>query len=992
MAGRGCRRGVLMGRKVIELFCWISSLAILCGVVSSTTYPGDIATLQAIKNSLVDSSNSLSTWGGGDPCGDGWVGVYCISADYPSDLTGSNFSYVTELRLLQLNLKGTLAAEIGDLSALKYLNFMWNQISGTIPTAIGKLKNLSFLLLSGNQLNGALPRELGFLPSLIRMQIDENNVSGQIPDSFAYPNLGKVQHIQLNNNSLDGGIPVGLTNLTTVEHLFLDSNNFTGSLPMQIASMPNLATIQLDNNQFDSIPEQFGTMPNLVRLSLRNCDLRGGIPDFSGSASLAVIDLSHNSLTGSIMNATQSANLTTVDLSSNLLSGTIPDSVGSLISLQILELRGNGITGEIPSNLSVNGQQSTIFDFQNNSITGVANSTDLLGVKGPDGNISVWLSGNPFCSAGPSHQNNVLCVPEDIAAYMDVGRVVSTPMAASPDQNSCSACKAPYALAPLSQSNGCQCALPITVQWQLESPSFYVFDPYVQQLQAYLATGLNVDVNQVQIQNYVYRPSYRLLFTILLFPPGAQFDDSEAARIYSVFANWKLPSSVLFGPYDLISFSVPAKVSSGKSSGLSKAAIVGIVVGVVAFVVLKTLCMYYVLKYWLTWRNKKKGEKPDAKSSRKPTTFKRRSFSGMKVASVKEFTFDEIAKATDNFSDEKLVGEGGYGKVYSGTLEDGQKVAVKRAEEGSYQGSIEFETEIQLLSRVHHKNLVALIGYCNDQGEQVLVYEFVAYGSLLWHLSPAARVPLTFLTRLQIALDSARGIHYLHTQADPPIYHRDVKASNILLDEKFHAKVSDFGLSKLAPQPDLAGMVGYVSTVVKGTPGYLDPEYFKTHRLTDKSDVYSFGVVLLVLVTGQQPITDGKNLVREVNIAYDDGALSRVVDVRIRGAYSQRAMDIITRLALVCCRDNPDERPTIGEVVTQLEDLWKETYYDSSEDGNTADAYSGDLRNDNPRSEDSFFELDPSKNSSQTSSTVWSSSGNPDSGGSVPNINIVNPR
>ena len=192
MVGGGNHGGVLIDGRRYGIICWVFNMAVLCGVVSSSTNPGDIAALQAIHLSLVDSSNSLSSWGGGDPCSDGWVGVYCIAADYPSSFNGSSFSHATELRLLRLNLHGSLAHEIGNLSALKYLNFMWNQISGSIPTTIGQLQNLEFLLLNGNQLTGSLPRELGFLSSLSRMQIDENNLSGEIPNTFLYPNLGSV--------------------------------------------------------------------------------------------------------------------------------------------------------------------------------------------------------------------------------------------------------------------------------------------------------------------------------------------------------------------------------------------------------------------------------------------------------------------------------------------------------------------------------------------------------------------------------------------------------------------------------------------------------------------------------------------------------------------------------------------------------------------------------------------------------------------------------
>ncbi|WVY91183.1 hypothetical protein V8G54_036697 [Vigna mungo] len=291
----------------------------------------------------------------------------------------------------------------------------------------------------------------------------------------------------------------------------------------------------------------------------------------------------------------------------------------------------------------------------------------------------------------------------------------------------------------------------------------------------------------------------------------------------------------------------------------------------------------------------------------------------MRVEGVRSFDYKEMALATNNFNQSAQIGEGGYGKVYKGRLPDGTVVAIKRAQEGSLQGEREFFTEIELLSRLHHRNLVSLIGYCDEEGEQMLVYEYMPNGTLRDHLSAHSKDVLSFSLRLKIALGSAKGLLYLHTEANPPIFHRDVKASNILLDSRYTAKVADFGLSRLAPVPDIEGNVpGYVSTVVKGTPGYLDPEYFLTRNLTDKSDVYSLGVVFLELLTARPPIFHGENIIRQVNMTYQSGGISRVVDKRIESYPSEYAERFLT-LALKCCKDSPDERPKMAEVARELE-------------------------------------------------------------------------
>jgi serine/threonine protein kinase len=189
-------------------------------------------------------------------------------------------------------------------------------------------------------------------------------------------------------------------------------------------------------------------------------------------------------------------------------------------------------------------------------------------------------------------------------------------------------------------------------------------------------------------------------------------------------------------------------------------------------------------------------------------------------------------------------------------------------------------------------------------------------------------------------LGSAKGILYLHTEANPPIFHRDIKASNILLDDDKTAKVADFGLSKLAPVPDLQGSIpDHISTVVKGTPGYIDPEYFLTHKLTDKSDVYSFGVVLLELFSGQHPIAHGKNIVREVIAADNAGKVLSFVDPRM-GSYNGDALQALFRLGMACCRDRTDDRPSMVDVVRELENIWRSSPYSMPRTSSVSFTYS----------------------------------------------------
>ncbi|KAJ6871655.1 hypothetical protein NC652_037115 [Populus alba x Populus x berolinensis] len=870
-------------------YCFVAML--LCYAFFSADDSSIGSVLQAVHRRLIDTQGNLNDWKKSDPCTSNWTGVVCILDK------NDGYFHVRELRMLHLNLSGTLAPELGLLTYARRLNFMWNNINGSIPKEIGKMTSLQLLLLSGNQISGPLPDELGNLPNITKFQLDINQISGPLPRSFA--NLTNVRHFHMNNNSISGQIPPELGALPQLIHFLLDNNNLSGYLPPELSKMPKLtvllpntdlvylSTSQLDNNNFNGteIPESYGNMSTLLKLSLRNCNLQGSVPDLSGSPHLLYLDLSSNKLAGSIPTNKLSVNITTMLLANNNLSGDAPTNIWQ--------------------SLTLGSFAKLTLDFRNNSLTNIS------GIINPPANVSIRLQGNPVCQRA----NELNILPFCGVPTGDT----EAPGSSNDSPEGCKTQSCPfsdnYEYVPESPAP-CFCAAPLGIGLRLRSPSISDFQPYKFPFGLWITDYLEMNPYQLVIDSFMWEEGPRLRMYLKIFPSFSndtyKFNTSEILQLMDEFATFSIPGDDTFGPYDLLNFTLlgPYKnvILKLPKSGMSRGALLGIVLGSMSLIVAISLVIAFIFYK----KHKRFYRQVFKKKSTQKLPFK--------TESLREFSFPVLEMATNGFDNSMQVGQGGYGKVYKGVLADGTIVAIKRAHEGSLQGQKEFFTEIELLSRLHHRNLVPLVGYCVEQGEQMLVYEFMPNGSVGHLLSGKFKRPASFSMRMNIALGSAKGILYLHTEAEPPIIHRDIKANNILLDFKFTAKVSDFGISKLAPVQDCEGDASHISTIVKGTPGYLDPEYFLTNKLTDKSDVYSLGVVFLELLTGMEPISHGKYIVREINAACQSGIMFSIVDQKM-GPYPSDCVKKFMALALKCCHDEPAERPSMLEVVRELENI-----------------------------------------------------------------------
>ncbi|KAA8545356.1 hypothetical protein F0562_020140 [Nyssa sinensis] len=870
-----------------------------------------VAALNALKSSW---QNLPPNWIGPDPCGSSWEGITCTN------------SHVTSIVLAGMGVIGSMSGDILSFSGLQYLDLSNNKdLTGTLPPSIGNLKNLSSLILVGCSFFGPIPDSIGSLQQLVFLSLNSNSFSGSIPPSIG--NLSNLEWLDISNNKLNGTIPVsdgtipGLDMLVSTKHfhfannllygaippqlfssnmvlihVIFDNNQFTGNIPFSLGLVQTLEVVRLDWNSFSgSVPSNFNNLTSVNELYLSNNNLTGPIPNLTGMNFLDYVDMSNNSFNVSDVPpwVSRLQSLTTLLMEHTQLQGQIPVNLFSLPHLQNVVLSNNHLNGTLNIGTSYNNQ--LMLDLQNNSIANFAQSAGY--------NIELTLMENPICEgAGASERYCSVSQPSNSSFLTPSNNCTS--VVCSSDKVS---------------SPNCKCAYPYigTLNFRsfsfsnLTNSSYFIFLEG-SLMSVFLSNLLPVD--SVSVSNPTINIYSYLQVRLQVFPSGQDyFNRTEISTIGTLLNRQSFQPLSYFGPFYFIDENYCCFAGPNKSSNIG--IIVGAVVGSFVLVLLLVCAGIYAFHQkrivkTATEQNPFASWSPDKSNGNAP-----------QLKGARSFSFEEIKKCTNNFSEANGIGFGGYGKVYRGTLATGLVVAIKRAQQGSLQGALEFKTEIELLSRIHHKNVVSLVGFCYEKGEQMLVYEYIPNGTIRESLSGKSGIRLNWMRRLRIALDSARGLAYLHELANPPIIHRDIKSNNILLDEHLDAKVADFGLSKLMGDSEK----GYVTTQVKGTLGYMDPEYYMTQQLTEKSDVYSFGVVLLELITARAPIEKGRHIVREmeevISKSKDPHNLHGILDPTIGLGATLGGLEQFVNLAMSCVKESGPDRPTMGEVVRKIENI-----------------------------------------------------------------------
>ncbi|KAM7505866.1 hypothetical protein LguiB_004770 [Lonicera macranthoides] len=802
-----------------------------------------------------------------------------------------------------LNLPGVLPPELVNLPYLREIDFAYNYLSGPIPLEWVSTR-LNLISLLGNRISGEIPKELGNLTTLTYLDLEANQLMGNVP-----PELGKLINLRtlmLSSNKLIGTLPMTFAGLRNLTNFRTNDNNFTGPIPDFIQNWKQLTRLEMHASGLEGpIPSSislldqltelrisdikgpirgFPTLSNatgIVRLVLRNCNISGEIPAYIWNLrNLEMLDLSFNS-----------------DLSYNNFTWQGPEqptcrqNMNLYINLFKSSSMENNLKGLLPCTKDFSCPRygcSLHVNSGGNDLEVKESNREVLyeGDGEVDGGSSrYYLSDNSwgFSSTGD---------------FMDDDNYQNTRFIENVPSSNISELYSTARLSPLSLTyfrycleNGSYNVSLHFAEIQFRNDSTYsslgrrVFDIYIQEELVW---------KDFNIEDEAHGPQR---------PVVEHFNVSVTNNIIEIRFSWggkgttRIPGRGVYGPL----VSAISVNPNGKKK--RKNVTVYVVVGVLALFIVASIIVI------LWWRGCFKGRKRKGKD-----------FEGLELQTV-SFTLKQIKVATSNFDSTNKVGEGGFGPVYKGSLSDGTVIAVKQLSSRSRQGNREFLNEIGMISCLQHPNLVKLHGCCIEGDQLLLVYEYMENNSLANALfaSQNSQLILDWPTRFRICIGIAKGLAFLHEESRIKIVHRDIKATNVLLDRDLNPKISDFGLARLNEDENT-----HISTRIAGTIGYMAPEYALWGYLSDKADVYSFGVVALEIVSGKNNnnYMPSNNCICLLDWACNlqkDGNLEELLDERLGSKVNKEEAEKMVKIALLCTNASPSLRPIMSEVVNMLE-------------------------------------------------------------------------
>ncbi|KAM7469531.1 hypothetical protein LguiA_007714 [Lonicera macranthoides] len=774
---------------------------------------------------------------------------------YLNNLTGfiptsfGNLSSLTDIALEENNIKGTIPSELGRLKNLVFIALVVNNLTGTIPSSLFNISTITDFLTTSNQLTGILPANMGLtLPNLQRFGFGMNNFHGEIPGSFS--NASQLQILDLSANMLTGQVPANLGSLQNLEWFDIEHNllgtNATDDLSFItfLSNCTNLQALGLDNNNFG------GEIPNSI----------GNL-----STQLNLLSLGGNHISGIIPAAIESlANLSALGLENNLLSGPIPSSLGKLRNLQALQLSGNKLRGRIPSSL---GNITLLYalDLSNNKL---------------EGNIPASIGNCEKLNLLDLSQNNLIGpIPNNVVS------ILSLSISLNLSRNSLTG-SLPVEVGRLKNINALDVSInkftgsiPETIAACLSLEYLYIqgnfFHGIIPSALAALKGIRELDLSRnnlfgeipEDIEKLPYLQYLNLSFNELEgeVPKKGAFGNASAI---SILGNSKLCGGI----EELKLPSCRIKVKKPRRHLAFKVVIIAS--GTALLLVL------IIISIFLRSRRRRKARKDPASLD---STLKR----------LLRISYHELYRATAGFSPQNLIGSGSFGSVYKGKMnpQEEKLVAVKVLNLQKSGASKSFVSECRALRNIRHRNLVKILTYCSSidfRGNEfkALVYEFMVNGSLDMWLHPqvpGSSAALSLIQRLNLAIDVASAIHYLHNFCEPPTIHCNLKPSNILLDNDLTAHVGDFGLARLlSNSADTFAQEQSSSMGIKGSIGYAAPEYGMGGAASKCGDVYSYGVLLLEMFTGRRPtddmFKDGLNLHNYIKMALQEQGRMQIVD------------------------------------------------------------------------------------------------------------------